>query len=145
MQYSKGAQARKYLSRLGALKVSIDIQRDHLAELREMAISLGSPMRSDDPVQTSKSGTAAYTRAVEQIADLEDKICGMIARYAAQRDRITDEIIAMGHPTFARLLELRYIERLRMAEIADTLGYSLDHTKHLHVLALIEFENKILR
>lgn len=132
--------AKIYLNRVRILNVVINSRLNQLKELNEMKTAIGSPTRSDDPVQTSKSGEAPYTRVVERIAELEQNIRDLICEYTGEKSRIIAEIGALNRPEYVELLTRRYISFERLEQIAYEMNYSYDHTRRMHGAALRAFE-----
>lgn len=131
--------AKTYLNRVRALKVCINTRLRQLEELHEMKTAIGSPSRTGDPVQTSKSGEAPYTRTVEKIAELEQEISGMIESYEEVKGRIITEIALLESPVYVEVLMRRYIQYERFEQIAYEMSYSYDHARRLHGMALKAF------
>lgn len=132
--------AKVYLNRVRILNIAINSKINQLRELNEMKTAVGSPTITDDPVQTSKSGEAPYTRIVERIAELEQEIRDGVAAYTRSKARIVDEISTIDRPEYVELLVRRYANFESLVEIAYRMNYSYDHVRRLHGLALSEFE-----
>lgn len=132
--------AKNYLNRVRILNIAINSKISQLKELNEMKTAVGSPTITDDPVQTSKSGEAPYTRIVERIAEIEQEIRDDISCYTDTKARIIEEISALSRPEYVDLLVRRYSNFERLEQIAYEMHYSYDHVRRLHGLALSEFE-----
>lgn len=132
--------AKVYLNRVRILNIAINSKINQLKELNEMKTAVGSPTITDDPVQTSKSGEAPYTRIVERIAEIEQEIRDGISCYTDTKARIIEEISALSRPEYVDLLVRRYFNFERFEQIAYEMHYSYDHVLRLHGLALSEFE-----
>lgn len=132
--------AKAYLNRVRILNIAINSKINQLKELNEMKTAVGSPTITDDPVQTSKSGEAPYTRIVERIAEIEQEIRDGISCYMDTKARIIEEISALSRPEYVDLLVRRYSNFERLEQIAYEMHYSYDHVRRLHGFALSEFE-----
>lgn len=132
--------AKVYLNRVRILNIAINSKINQLKELNEMKTAVGSPTITDDPVQTSKSGEAPYTRIVERIAEIEQEIRDSISCYTDTKARIIEEISALSRPEYVDLLVRRYSNFERLEQIAYEMHYSYDHVRRLHGLALSAFE-----
>lgn len=132
--------AKAYLNRVRILNIAINSKINQLRELNEMKTAVGSPTITDDPVQTSKSGEAPYTRIVERIAEIEQEIRDSVSVYTNAKARIVGEISALSRPEYVDLLVRRYSNFERLEQIAYEMHYSYDHVRRLHGLALSEFE-----
>lgn len=129
-----------YLNRVRTMCIVINSRLRQLEELNEMKTAIGSPSRTGDPVQTSKSGEAPYTRTVEKIAELEQEISRMVADYGRVKSRIISEIGELENPVYVDLLMRRYVQYERFEQIAYEMSYSYDHARRLHGMALKAFE-----
>lgn len=132
--------AKEYLNRVRVLNVVINSRINQLKELEEMKIAIGSPLKGEDPVQTSKSGEAPYAKMVESIADIELEIRELVYRYTIEKSRIIAEISALARPEYVELLSRRYVRFERLERIACEMNYSYDHVRRLHGAALRAFE-----
>ena len=128
-----------YLNRVRTMCIVINSRLRQLEELNEMKTAIGSPSRTGDPVQTSKSGEAPYARTVEKIAELEQEISRMVADYGRVKSRIISEIGELENPVYVDLLMRRYVQYERFEQIAYEMSYSYDHARRLHGMALKAF------
>lgn len=131
---------KMYLNRVRTMCIVINSRLRQLEELNEMKTAIGSPSRTGDPVQTSKSGEAPYARTVEKIAELEQEISRMVADYGRVKSRIISEIGELENPVYVDLLMRRYVQYERFEQIAYEMSYSYDHARRLHGMALKAFE-----
>lgn len=131
---------KMYLNRVRTMCICINTRLRQLEELNAMKTAIGSPSRTGDPVQTSKSGEAPYARTVERIAELEQEITQMIADYGNLKSRIISEIGELENPVYVDLLMRRYVQYERFEQIAYQMSYSYDRVRHLHGMALKAFE-----
>lgn len=72
---------------------------------------------------------------------MERKQRAEIARLSARRAKIITQIWDMGMPV-AGILERRYLRGRTLKQIADDMGYSYEHMRHLHGEALNRFYTK---
>jgi hypothetical protein len=91
-----------------------------------------------DKVQTSIDLRKQESMIVEKQL-LEADICRLAQEEAAILLRVGKQIDGMETDLYARLLHLYYEENYTLAEIADIIHYSEDHTRHMHGYALSEF------
>lgn len=64
-----------------------------------------------------------------------------IDKYTQDKQEIISQIEQIDDTRYVKMLKLRYIDYLRLDEIADEMCYSIDHAKRLHREALAAFEN----
>lgn len=131
--------AKCYLNQIDALRRKIQHRQKQLEELRSAATSVGALDYSRDIVKTSKTGDI-LERQVVKIADLEADIARKITAYEIKQNEIIGQIEALESPVYIDLLCRRYIDGDRLEKIATDMGYSFDRVRHLHGLALLEFE-----
>lgn len=131
--------AKDYLLQLLILKKRIARAKQELAEVRELALCIGSFDYSKDPVKTSKKGDNIENRIVK-IDEVERKLSRLIVDYLEKAEEIRWRIGMVENETFKELLLMRYADGLKLEEISVKLGYSYNHVRHLHGLALLEFE-----
>lgn len=131
--------AKEYLVQLLILKKRIARAKQELAEVRELALCIGSFDYSKDPVKTSKKGDN-IEKSVIKIDEAERKLSRLICEYLETAGVIRRQIERIENETFKELLLMRYADGLKLEEISVKLGYSYNHVRHLHGLALLEFE-----
>lgn len=131
--------AKQYLGQINALKKEISRRRRELKEARELAESVGGFDYSAEVVKSSKTGDA-LERKVLKVVELTEEIENNINGCLNIQKRITAEIEQVQNETLKELLFMRYVEGLRLETIADRLNYSYSRTKHMHGIALLEFD-----
>lgn len=77
-----------------------------------------------------------------KLMEMEDELSTELDQYLALYSRIFREVADLGMGIYADVLFLRYFDGLSLNDIADQLGYSYDYTRHIHGVALQEFEHK---
>ena len=112
--------------------------------IKELQMSLlPSGIRYDkDKVQTSPSDQMLEIAA--KVDDLERKMQSKLAKLNADMVKAMTIVQAMPTPEYRQLLTLRYLTgRMPWEQIAQVMGYSIDHVKgHLHKMAIDE-ANKV--
>lgn len=92
--------------------------------------------RTDRNALMAAYGNANYEKVCDKVVDLERKIDQKKLRLVELRESVIALIESIPSPVHARLLELRYIEKLPFTKIAPILGYSRTHVYRLHSEAL---------
>lgn len=112
--------------------------------IKELQMSLlPSGIRYDkDKVQTSPSDQMLEIAA--KVDDLERKMQSKLAKLNADMVKAMTIVQAMPTPEYRQLLTLRYLTgRMSWEQIAEVMGYSVDHVKgYLHKMSIDE-SNKV--
>ena len=131
--------AKEYLNQISDTRQVIKAERDRLRDMKELALSVGTKELKADRVQTSIKNEG-LEGSVGNYVDYERKIIERIEGYLKLQDRIVDEIYAMNcDKKFKEILNLRYVHLMRLGDIANQMGYTYDHVRHLHRQALEVF------
>ena len=78
--------------------------------------------------------------AIVELVDLERSIKKLIVKWEKARNKIISQIQKLTDERYIEVLHLRYVDCKRIKEIADQMGYSQDHTRHLIGKAVKAFE-----
>ena len=125
--------AKEYLQQIRKFDIMIDYKQKQLEELRELCMSITSPM-NPDKVQLSKNGDN-IGETVAKIVDLQNTINKDI-------DKLVDlkyeamSVIDKLDATYMQLLYLRYFEFKTWEQIACEMNYSCQWIWRLHGNAL---------
>ena len=126
--------AKEYLERPEAIAREIRRKQARTETLKRLATRLG-PALSDIRVQTTPDPTRVQGFLAEaadeerEIARLEEKLQEALCDSARLIARLPDE-------KMARILEMRYLDRLPWEEITDRMDCCASHVYRLHQLAL---------
>ena len=131
--------ARSYLRQVRELNDEIKSRRKQIGEISAAITAIGSPSYESEPVQTSKSPDAPYTRQIERLMDLDKRTAELIMQREDARDRILTQIDQMEDSRYRVLLRARYAHCERFEACACELSYSLRQTLRLHKRALVAF------
>lgn len=132
--------AKQYLSRARALRSAIKSLERRKAELNEMKTAISSPMRTDDPVQTSPKGEAPFARTVEKLAEIDELLALRIGEYSDTLTEMAEEIQHLD-PVHAEVLTRRYLDFQRFERISYEMHYTWRYTLNLHQEGLRAFED----
>lgn len=132
--------AKQYLSRARALRSAIKSLERRKAELNEMKTAISSPMRTDDPVQTSPKGEAPFARTVEKLAEIDELLALRIGEYSDTLTEMAEEIQRLENPIYAEVLTRRYLDFQRFERISYEMHYTWRYTLNLHSEGLRAFE-----
>ena len=126
--------AREYLERPEAMRIEICRKRARIETLRRLATRFSVPL-SGVRVQASPDPSRLETFLAEaadeeqEIRLLEEKRLQALADTALLISRLPDEKLA-------RIMEMRYLDRLPWEEITDRMDCCASHVYRLHQLAL---------
>lgn len=132
--------AKQYLNRARALRSAIRSLERRRAELNEMKTAISSPMRTDDPVQTSPKGEAPYALTVEKLAEVDELLSLRIGEYSDTLTEMAEEIQRLD-PVHAEVLTRRYLDFQRFERISYEMRYTFAYTLNLHSEGLRAFED----
>lgn len=126
--------AREYLERPEAMRLEIRRKQARIETLRRLATRFSAPL-SDVRVQASPEPSRLETFLAEaadeerEIRLLEEQRQQALADAALLISRLPEEKLA-------RVLEMRYLDRLSWEEITDRMDCCASHVYRLHQLAL---------
>ena len=126
------------LKKIKQLKIRIKYLRQRAAEIRQKAMSLGSPALDKDIVQTSGAGD----KMAEQVAaylDLEREAEAVVLKLTKQRQDLIDRILDLDDSRYTEVLYKYYVEEKRLKVIASEMGYSYGRIRHMIGEAVKEF------
>lgn len=135
---------KEYLTQVRKLRILIDQRERELESLR--AARFGCVNGVDYgriPVKGSRRVGGSFEQASIKALDLEGEIAGLIEQYNELRHTIIGQIQQLKKPEHMQILFKRYVEEKRWEQIADEMGYSCDHIRHLHGFALLDFAKTI--
>ncbi len=128
--------AKEYLRQAYRLDQRIDSDIEEAKRLREIASSVSTPMLGDR-VQTSPSGDARFTRQLDKIMELEEKIDKEINLYVDLKKQV-HEVISTVPDTDERLvLRYRYIQNYTWEQIGAELNAESRTVRRWHANALL--------
>jgi len=135
----KYRETKKYLEQIGEMEERIQRKSVELRQIELMAYSISSPVR--ERVQTSikndRTGDAAT-----KIADTQKELNKLICSYIDRRTHIIKQIDEIEDVNLHHVLHTKYIEKKKLEEIKDEIGYSRSQTVRLYNKALAEFEKR---
>ena len=131
----------KNLKTIKQLKIRIKYLRQRAAEMRQKAMSLGSPALDKDIVQTSGAGD----KLAEQVAaylDLEREAEAVALKLEKKRQDLIDRILDLDDSRYTEVLYKYYIEEKRLKVIASEMGYTYGTIRHMIRHAEQAFDEK---
>ena len=136
-------RAKEYLLQIRNIHIRIENKRERIEKLRGILTSPAVGEMSQDKVLSSVPLDKQESMIIEK-DKLENELQSLLYKEAELIINIGKQIDGMDKPEHQRLLHLRYEENKTLLEIADAMGYSYTFLRHLHGIALKDFENKYL-
>ena len=135
---------KEYLTQVRKLRILIDQRERELESLRTARFGCVNGVDYGRiPVKGSRRVGGSFEQASIKALDLEGEIAGLIEQYNELRHTIIGQIQRLDKPEHVQILYKRYVEEKRWEQIADEMGYSCDHIRHLHGFALLDFAKTI--
>ena len=129
--------AKDYLKAIGALNAKIDMNLQHIGDLREKMMTVGSPGNLDaTKVQSSSKGSAVYEDLIMLIDDAEREANRTIDEYIDLKQEAIGYVSQLEDKDQIDILRLRYFEEKTFEEIAYLISISWRHTVRVHGFAL---------
>jgi DNA-directed RNA polymerase specialized sigma subunit len=128
--------AKEYLNQIKEARMSIKAEKERLANMKTMAMSIGTKELKADRVQTSVKNEG-LEGTVGNYVDYESKIIDRIEEYKELEEQIVDEIYGMNCDyKLKNVIYFRYVHLKSYKEVANMMGYTEQHVKRLHGQAL---------
>lgn len=135
---------KEYLLQVQTMDTKIHQRQQQLSELKATMYGLkGSSI--GEKVQSSATGDAAFVHSIERMEAIEREISTLVANYVEKKNLIISQIQRLGNQNYVDLLYKRYVEYKRLELIAVEMHYSFLYIRHMHGLALLEFNRVILQ
>lgn len=134
---------KNFFRSLRYAQISIQKKKEKIAELQILAESTGG-IRYDKPhVVTSPSKEGGFENKTVKIADLQQKLEEDIDEMTGMLNKGLEYISTLEDPVDRLILTMRYINNMKWEEIAEEMGYSVDHVyyRHRHALKKIKLNS----
>ena len=137
-------KASIYLNQIIRLEQKIRHAKEEIARRRDLVSSptIAGEMKKDK-IQTTLN-LHRWEDSVVDIELLNNELAIMINSYIAKREQIIRQIDDMDLPLHVEILRGYYLQGKSLKQIAEENGYSHDHIRRVHGIALREFERKFL-
>ena len=139
IQSERRAEAKRmlegYRAFCGMHDSMLKLMEDADSRLLSTTAQMGETRASSSAGDSIGSGLAKLETAATRLKRTDDRICAKLDATL----RIIERVIEIN-PLAGRVLSMRYLtpasDKPTFEEIADKLGYSVDHVKHIHLLGL---------
>lgn len=129
--------AKEYLKSIATMNAKINLNLQHISDLREKMMTVGSPGNLDaTKVQSSSKGSAVYEDLIILIDDAEREANRTIDEYIDLKQEAIGYVSQLEDKDQIDILRLRYFEEKTFEEIAVTICMSWRHTVRVHGHAL---------
>ena len=127
--------SKEYLKQAYRLDQKINSDIAEAARLREMAASVGSP-GFEEHYNPNRPTGASFTRCLERVWELEQKIDAEIDRLVDLKEQIRTVIDKVENPDEQMVLRYRYIHNWTWEQIGDALYADESTIRRWHGRAL---------
>lgn len=131
--------AKQFLSQAHRLEQRINSDVEELSSWREL-IKTVNTVRPEEHYNPNHSIEAAFTRRLEKIWDLEQRINEEIDQLVDMKDRIRSVIDMLDNYDEQMVLRYRYLHNFEWDKIAAKMQFSVSWVYKLHHRALSQFE-----
>ena len=132
-------KAKEYLLQIKRKDIMINSLIKQKDEMWAQLYSLSSSQYNGTSVQGSKDPDK-FGALWAKIDEKERKISQAIDELADEKQRIMKQIDAIEDERFVEILLRRYVHMEKLEDIAREMHYSYDRMRHMHGLALLEFD-----
>lgn len=114
-------RTKEYLNRIRHLKFQVELRKKQLNYL------------NDTIVKTSET------------QELQNSINEELLKVEIEKEKLINEILSLGDPLCEEFLILRFVEQMKISEIAEVMGYSLRNVYIIEAKALKLFQEYLDR
>lgn len=107
---------------------------------KDLALSITATM-GGERVQSSSKSTSKMEDAVVKCIMIEDEIAAAVASLIAEKKKVVRTIEALNSPTEYRILHMRYIQYISLADIAEKLNKEYTWVTTVHGRAVKHVQN----
>lgn len=131
----KKSKAQVFLERVEMLDTIIDNKLIEQRQWRELAENITANIEGER-VQTSMTSTSKMADAVIKCVLMEDEIAEAVDKLIAEKRKVVQTIEKLYSPIEYRILHMRYIQHISLADIADRLDKEYTWVTTTHGRAL---------
>lgn len=128
--------AKEYLRQAYRLDQKIRSDMIEVARLREMSMSISAPSLGEK-VQTGRQSDAPYTRCVEKMLALEEKIDEEMGILVSLKEQMRGVIAAVPDADEQMVLRFRYIHNMTWERIGNEMNANARTVRRWHGAALL--------
>ena len=127
--------AKEYLSQAYRLDQRINSNLAKIERLRQMAMSISSPVLGEK-VKSTRSSDPPYVRYIHRIMELDAKINAEIDLFVSLKEQIRDVIDEVSDTDEQMVLRYRYIHNYTWERIGEEMSADKSTVRRWHGMAL---------
>lgn len=133
------SKAQTFLERVEKVDTIVENKLIEQRQWRDLAMSITANMGGE---RVQSSGTKSKMAiAVERCVDMEDEIAEAVDRLIEEKQKVVKTIEKLYSPTEYKILHLRYIQHIRLKDIAEMLNREYTWVTTTHGRALKSVQN----
>lgn len=132
-------KAQSFLERVGKIDTIIENKLIEQRQWHDLALNITANM-GGERVQAS-SAKSKMAEAVDKCIDMESEIVDAVNRLVNEKKEVVQTIEKLYSPTEYKILHLRYIQHINLADIADKLNKEYSWVTTTHGRALKSLQN----
>lgn len=129
---------KQYLQQLSRLKAKYKRALEDVQQIREMMESAGAIRYDKVNIQSSPNNDQMANYMVKLDA-AEKRAVTLAEQYLDKYTQIREQIEQVSPQTYGDILYLRYVQGMKLWDIAEELNYAFQWVRVLHGRALVEF------
>lgn len=129
---------KEYLSQALKFKQRYERALEELEYIRAMASGVTAIRYDKDQIQKSPANDQLANYMI-RLEAAEKRALKASEDFFSMSIQIWNEINAITPQNYSDILYMRYIQGMKLWDIAEELNFSYDYVKHMHGLALVEF------
>lgn len=139
MREARKSRAQKFLERVEMIDTVIENKLIEQRQWKELAMNITANM-GGEKVKSSSTSTSKMEDAVIECIAMEDEIAAAVDRLVEEKRKVVRTLEQLNSPTEYRILHMRYIQYIPLADIADRMDkeYTWVTTTHGRALKSVE-------
>lgn len=129
---------KEYLSQALKFKQRYERTLEELEYIRAMASGVTAIRYDKDQIQKSPANDQLANYMI-RLEAAEKRALKASEDFFSMSIKIRNEINAITPQNYSDILYMRYIQGMKLWDIAEELNFSYGYVKHMHGLALVEF------
>lgn len=129
---------KEYLSQALKFKQRYERALEELEYIRAMASGVTAIRYDKDQIQKSPANDQLANYMI-RLEAAEKRALKASEDFFSMSIQIRNEINAITPQSYSDILYMRYIQGMKLWDIAEELNFSYGYVKHMHGLALVEF------
>ena len=118
---NKKTEAQAFLARVEMVDALVENKLIEQRQWKDLALSITANM-DGEKVKSSSTTTSKMEDAVIKCIMVEEEIAAAVEKLIAEKKKVVQVIEKLYSPTEYRILHMRYIQYISLADIADKLG-----------------------